>query len=314
VVAVLPSFDAVAAHVDVPWLLAGVLLHVLSQAVRSRGWFNILRASYPHAHGLGGRDVMAASFAAAGLNGLLPARGGDVVKLAFVRRRIDGAHYPSLIATAVAETAFESLCGAALLVWLLVRGWVPMPSVAGPLSAAGTSLHPVVTAVLALAAIVVSIAVLRPLGRRLARVVSRRRRGLAIFSTPRRFLTQVASWQALARVIRLASLFCFLVAFALPATLGTAALVMAVQGGARVVPFAPVSAGMRIALLNCGIAGIAGHPVALSAIAAFMVGMSAATFSVMLPISAVLVGRELGTRSPRLALQRARVRLQTVRV
>jgi hypothetical protein len=314
VVAVLPSFDSIAAHVDVRWLLAGVLLHILSQAVRSRGWFNILRASYPHARELGGRHVMAASFAAAGLNGLLPARGGDVVKLAFVRRRIDGAHYPSLIATAVAETVFESLCGAALLVWLLARGWVPLPSVAGALSAAGTSMHPVVISLLALAAMVVSIAALRPLGRRFARVVSRWRRGLAIFSTPRRFVTQVASWQALARVIRLASLFCFLVAFALPATLGTAALVMAVQGGARVVPFAPVSAGMRIALLNCGIAGIAGHPVALTAIAAFMVGMSATTFSFMLAISAVLVGRELGTRSPRLALQRARVRLQSARV
>ena len=310
----LPSFDGITAHVDVRWLLAGVLLHILSQAVRSRGWFNILRASYPHARELGGRHVMAASFAAAGLNGVLPARGGDVVKLAFVRRRIDGAHYPSLIATAVAETAFESLCGAALLVWLLVRGWVPMPNVAGALFAVGSSMHPVLTSLLALAAMVVSIAVLRPLARRFARVVARRRRGLAIFSSPRRFVTQVASWQALARVIRLASLFCFLVAFALPATLGTAALVMAVQGGARVVPFAPVSAGMRIALLNCGIAGIAGHPVALSAIAAFMVGMSATTFSVMLPISAVLVGRELGTRSPRLALQRARVRLHAARV
>jgi hypothetical protein len=245
------------------------------------------------------------------LNGLLPARGGDVVKLAFVRRRIDGAHYPSLIATAVAETAFESLCGAVLFVWLLVRGWVPMPNVAGALSAVDSSMHPVAISLLALAAACATIAALRPLGRRFARVVSRRRRGLAIFSTPRRFVTQVASWQALARVIRLASLFCFLVAFALPATLGTAALVMAVQGGARVVPFAPVSAGMRIALLNCGIAGIAGHPVALSAIAAFMLGMSATTFSVMLPISAVLVGRELGTRSPRLALQRARVRVQS---
>jgi hypothetical protein len=297
-----PSFDGTAAHVDVRWLLAGVLLHIVSQAVRSRAWFNILRASYPNARELGGRHVMAASFAAAGLNGLLPARGGDVVKLAFVRRRIIGAQYPSLVATAVAETAFESLCGTALLAWLLVQGWVPMPSVT------------VVTVLLALVAFVVSIAALRPLGRRFARIVSRWRQGLAIFSTPRRFLTQVASWQALARVIRLASLVCSLAAFALPATLGTAALVMAVQGGARVVPFAPVSAGMRIALLNAGIAGMAGHPVALTAIAAFMVGTSATIFSVMLPISAVLAVRELGTRSPRLAVQRARLRLQSARV
>ena len=54
-------------------------------------------------------------FAGSGLNAVLPGRGGDLVKLAFVRRQIDGARYRTLIATAVPETAFESLCAAALI-------------------------------------------------------------------------------------------------------------------------------------------------------------------------------------------------------
>jgi hypothetical protein len=62
----LPLSDAIPAHVDLRWLLAGALLEIGSKAVRSRGWFNILCASFPQAQELRGRDVMAASFAGAG--------------------------------------------------------------------------------------------------------------------------------------------------------------------------------------------------------------------------------------------------------
>jgi Lysylphosphatidylglycerol synthase TM region len=297
--------DVSAAHVDVRWLLAGVLLQIGSQAVRSRGWFNILRASYPQARLLRARDVMAASFAGTGFNGLVPARGGDLVKLAFVHRRIDGARYSTLVATAVPETAFESLCGAALVAWMLVRGLLPVPGVPGDLPQPD-----VVAGLVTLAALVVSFVVLRGLWRRGPRVVRRWRQGLAIFATPRRFVAQVAGWQALARVIRLGSLACFLAAFGLPATLATAVLVMAVQGGGRVVPLGPAGAGLRIAMLGYGLVAVAGQPVDPAAISAFTLGMSATLFVVMLVISAVLIGRELGTRSPRRAMQRARVRLQ----
>jgi hypothetical protein len=40
------------ATVGLGWLIAGVLLHVLHQVVRARGWFNIIRAAYPEATGL----------------------------------------------------------------------------------------------------------------------------------------------------------------------------------------------------------------------------------------------------------------------
>lgn len=301
-----------AAHVDVRWLLAGALLQVLSTGVRSRGWFNILRASYPDADALRGRDVVAATFAGAGLNGLLPARGGDLVKLAFVRRRIDGSSYSTLIATAVPETAFESLCGVVLVVWMLARGWVPIPRAPGELPDADVSLylrHPVVAPLVTLAVLVVAFVALRWLRRRSVGLVRRLRQGLAIFSSPKRFVTGVASWQALARLIRLGSLACFLAAFSIPATVGTAVLVMAAQGGGRIVPLAPVSAGLRIAMLSYGLVEVTSQPIDPAAITAFTFGMSATLFVVMLTISAALIGRELGTRSPLLAVRRARVRL-----
>src|SRR5215210_1107437 len=76
------------------WLAAGVALHLLHLVVRIRGWFNILRAAYPDAHELRYRDVVAAYFAGAGLNAVVPARGGDVMKLYMVKQRIPDGRYP----------------------------------------------------------------------------------------------------------------------------------------------------------------------------------------------------------------------------
>src|SRR4051812_20901994 len=77
-----------AAKVDPRLLVLGTLLYLASQAIRSRGWHTILRTTFPDAEGLRARDTCRAYLAGAGLNGLIPARGGDVVKLALVRRRI----------------------------------------------------------------------------------------------------------------------------------------------------------------------------------------------------------------------------------
>jgi len=303
--------DAIPGSFDVRWLVAGALLEVASMAVRSRGWFNILRASFPEAQGLRGRDVMAASFAGAGVNGFLPARGGDLVKLAFVRRRIDSARYSSLIATAIPETAFESLCGAALVVWMLVQGALPVPSIPGELRQVASTCqsHALIAVPLVMAASVVAFALLRPLRRRCIRSGQGMRQGLAIFSTRTRFLAKVASWQALARMIRLGSIVCFLAAFALPATPGTAVLVMAAQGGGRLLPIGPINVGLRIAMLSYGLAEVTGRPVNLGAITAFSIGQSAIMLAVMFAIAAVLIAREFGTRSPRRVVQRARLRL-----
>jgi Lysylphosphatidylglycerol synthase TM region len=297
--------DALPAHLDVRWLPAPVALHLVSEAIRSRGWFNILRLSYPEARGLRWRDTIAATFAGAGVNGVVPARAGDLVKLAFVHGRIEGARYATLFATALAETAFESLCTMLLLGWILTQGLVVAPDVG----------HPVLAGVLAFAAIGGAGGGLWRLSRRRrSGLLSRFRDGLAAFSSPRRYLTQVASWQTLARVARLGSLACFLAAFGLPATLGSALLVMAVQGGGRIVPIGALSAGLRIAALSYGLASISGRPADPAAVTAFTVGTSAALLVATLTIATVLIVRELGTRSPWGAVRRARVRLAAVPV
>jgi Lysylphosphatidylglycerol synthase TM region len=292
------------ASVDLRWLAAGVLLYFVSQTVRTRGWFTILRAAYPDAPTLRARDVALAYLTGAGLNALIPARGGDLVKLAMVRRRIPGARYPTLAATFVPETLFETLVGVALVVWALAMGFLPVPTSTGSLPEIDVSLvvaHPFATsaALATLAALVVWLA------RRVGRQV---RQGLVILHTPRRFLSGVASWQALARLIRLGSFAAFMAAFALPVTPSTVVLVMAAQGAGRIIPLAPASAGLRLAMLSYGFVEVTGHPVDIAAITAFTFGVGALLAATGLVIAAAIAGAEFGTLDPRRVLTVARAR------
>jgi hypothetical protein len=290
------------AEVDVRWLLAGTMLYLLAQAVRTRAWFTILRAAYPEATGLRPHHAMRAYLAGSGINGIIPARGGDVVKLAMVRRRIEGARWSTLAATFVPETLFETVFGAGLVAWALAKGFMPVPTASGEIPALDVSLiveHPLPALV---AAVVVGLA-----GWWLVRKVREPlRQGIAVLGSPMLFITGVASWQALARLIRLGSMATFMAAFGLPVTPATVVLVMAAQGGGRILPLAPASAGLRLAMLSYGFVEVTGHPVDIAAITAFTFGVGA-----MLCVAGVLVAlgilaHECGTFSPRRALSTAR--------
>lgn len=299
-------------HVNGWWLALGVALHVASQVIRTRGWFHIVVRACAPAPGLRVGDVVRAYLAGAGANAFLPARGGDVLKLAILRRRLPHASYATLATTLVAETLFESFCGIALLVWALVRGWVPIPRVAGELPQPDASFalqHPILATLIAVAVIGLLVLIWTWLRRRARTLLARLRQGLAILDSPRDYLRLVVTWQALGRVIRLGSLAAFMAAFGLPVTITTAVLVMAAQGGGRVIPIAPVSAGLRIAMLSYGFVEVTDRAIDAAAITAFTFGVGAVLFIVTVGLGIGALAREFGTVSPRQALARARAGL-----
>jgi hypothetical protein len=304
-----------ATQVQPAWLAAGVGLHMVSQIVRIRGWWHILRAAFPSCSTLRPRDVTGAYLAGAGLNGLLPGRGGDLVKYACLHRRIPGSRYATLIGSSVPETTFEWLCGATLVAWLLALGFVPVPLVPGEIPGPDASwyvTHPITASLSTAAVVSAALALFGWVRRRSRQVVRHLGQGLAILASPRDYLLHVVTWQALGRIIRLGSLLCFLTAFTLPATPRTALLVMAAQGAGRIVPLAPLSAGLRIAVLSYGLVELTDRRVDPAAVSAFTFGVSAILFLVTFAISLTLVTRELQTLSPGIALRRARARLHAV--
>ena len=298
-----------AVSVNLWWVAAGVVVYELSQVVRTRGWFNILRAAYPHADRLRARDVAGAYLAGSGLNSVVPARGGDFLKLFMVHRRMPESRYSTLIASFVPETLFDSLCGVALVIWALAHGFIPVPVTRTDLPEVDVSfvmVHPVLSAIVAgivASAVVILVRWIRPRARGLG---ARLRQGFAVLRSPRQYLLGVASWQALSRLIRLGGLACFMAAFGLPVTLNTAVLVMASQGAGRIIPIAPVSAGLRIAMLTYGFVEITNTAVNVASITSFWFVVGAAHLIASIMIAIVVIAVTFRTVSVRHALVFAR--------
>jgi uncharacterized membrane protein YbhN (UPF0104 family) len=220
--------------------------------VRIRGWFNILRAAYPRATELRYRHVLQAYFAGSGLNAVVPARGGDVMKLYLAKRAVPDANYATLAATLVVETLFDSVAASALLLWALTLGVLPglhvlpdLPSVDWTWALRHPRLAAVVAGILAVG-LAIAFVWLR---RRVDEFRRRVARGFAIFRPPRRYVLRVATWQAASWVLRIASVWWFLRAFDLPATVHNALLVQVVQSLSTLLPLTPGGFGTEQGLL-----------------------------------------------------------------
>jgi hypothetical protein len=286
------------AAVDPRGLGLGLALYLLAKAIRARAWLTILRAAFPGATGLRASDVTRAYLAGSGINTVLPARGGDVVKLAMLRSRIEGSSYAALAATFVPETLFETAFGAGLVVWALANGFMPVPRASGEppdLDVSMVVAHPALSALGAAGAGALGWWLVRRLRVPLST-------GTTILRSPMRFLTGVVSWQALARLIHLCSMAACMAAFGLPLTPSTVVLVMAAQGAGRILPLAPASAGLRLAMLSYGFVEVTGHAVDIAAITAFTFGAGAVLSIAGFAAAVLILALELDTWSPRRAL------------
>src|ERR671938_666992 len=110
--------DAVAG-VAPGWLVLGVALHLANQVARGRGWHAVVRsacAAPPRK-----RDAIAAWVAGAGAGGVVSARGGDVVRVLVLGRRMAGER-AVLAGTLVAESVGECTLGLLMVALALVIG------------------------------------------------------------------------------------------------------------------------------------------------------------------------------------------------
>ena len=239
------------AAVHWPALLVGLLFFGANLTLRSRGFFNSLRAAYPAAS-FQWRRVWGAYFAAVGFNNVVPARGGDVIKLFLTRSSIPGARYPTVAAAFFVESIFDACVGVLVLIFAFSQGVFPKPPDFSKLSSFDISYlaeHFRLTLFLITLLAVAGLVAFAVLSVRVQAFWARVRQGVTILTDKRRYLREVASLQALAWLCRFAAFWFLLAAFRVGGSVRNVLLVFGVNQVAGAVPFTPGGAGVQQALL-----------------------------------------------------------------
>jgi uncharacterized membrane protein YbhN (UPF0104 family) len=269
------AFFSALASVGWGALALAVFFHVLKLALRVRAWQNILRAAHPGERVPYG-GVFGAYIAGVGVNSIAPARAGDLVKLYLAKRRVRHSNYPTLTSTLVVETLFDFVVATGLFFYALKLGLLPGAPDLPALPAFDWSFvveHPRLAAFFGSVLLAGILIFTAWAARRVTAFREKVVRGFDVLRDRNVFLTQVVSWQALSWVARVLSVYFFLRAFHVDATVETTAAVLVVQGLSTLLPFTPGGLGTQQAVLLFALSGAATR----STILAFSVGMQLVT-------------------------------------
>jgi uncharacterized membrane protein YbhN (UPF0104 family) len=287
-------FDAVGqffsdlAAVRWPALLIGLLFFAANLTIRSRAFFNSLRAAYPSVS-FEWRRIWGAYVAAVGFNNVVPARGGDVIKLFLTKSSIPGSRYPTVASAFFVESIFDACAGILVLIYAFTQGVFPKPPDFGKLSSFDISyfaVHFRFTLFLITLIAVVALVAFALLSVRARAFWLRVRQGLTILTDKRRYLREVAALQAVAWLCRFAAFWFLLEAFRVGGSLQNVLLVFAVGQVAGAVPFTPGGAGVQQALL----VKVFSSKASGSVVAAYSVGqqIAIAAFTALAGLAAVI--------------------------
>jgi uncharacterized membrane protein YbhN (UPF0104 family) len=276
------------AAVHWPALAIGLAFFGLNLALRSRAFFHSLRAAYP-AVPFQWRRIWGAYVAAVGFNNVVPARGGDVIKLFLTRSSIPGARYPTVAAAFFVESIFDASVGVLVLIFAFTRGVFPKPPDFSKLSSFDISYlaeHFRLTLFLITALAALALLAFALLSMRIQAFWERVRQGLTILADRRRYLREVAAWQAAGWMCRFAAFWFLLDAFRIGGSVENVLLVFGVNQVAGAVPFTPGGAGVQQALLVKVFASAAKTPV----VAAYSVGqqIAIAAFTAAMGLGAIV--------------------------
>jgi uncharacterized membrane protein YbhN (UPF0104 family) len=255
------------------WLALALALSLGLQLCRAHAWSNSLRAAFPDS-GFREREVAAAFLIGAGLNGVLPAKGGEAVKIVLAKQSVRGSSYPAIISSFAVLVPFDSGVGLLVLLYAITQGLLPRLPEIPDLPAFEISFWVQNPEFLffTLTALGIGLLVLFVfLARRVEAFWAHLRQGVAIFREPGRYFREVFAWQAAGWLCRFASFWLFLEAFHIGGSAENVLLVMSVQAIAGALPFTPGGVGSQQALLVATLSGPS-----RSAVLAYSVGQQAA--------------------------------------
>jgi uncharacterized membrane protein YbhN (UPF0104 family) len=233
----------------VRWDMLGIALacHATKLVFRSWAWRAIVNAAYPKSP-LKFRSALGAYVAGVGVNSIVPARGGDVVKMYLARQRIEGGSYFTLTPTLIVETMLDFVVATCFLAWAMAIGALPVHQVYARLPTVDWKFllrHDRITIYFLIAFLIIAIGAFFYARRRWDDFKARVGAGFAILGDRPAFVAHVLVPQSISWVLRIGSLFFFLKAFHVPATLHNALLAQVVDSLSTLFPASPGGAGTK---------------------------------------------------------------------
>jgi uncharacterized protein (TIRG00374 family) len=268
------SFFSNLASVRLLPLLLALILFTCYLTLRARASFNILRAAYPDER-ISFQRIWGAYFAGYGFNAVIPARGGDVVRLFLTRNSVPNASYPAVGATFAVEAIFDVAMGSLILLFAFTQGVFPKPPDFAKLNAFDLSYlaqHPRFALFLITALAIGVFVAFALLSVRVKAFWERVRQGFTILHDRERYLREVFAVQFAGWLFRFAAFWALLSAFRVGGSVQNVLLVLGVNAVSAAVPFTPQGAGVAQALLAKVFAGEAPG----ATVAAYSVGQQIA--------------------------------------
>jgi uncharacterized membrane protein YbhN (UPF0104 family) len=262
-------------EVSLTALAIALAFYFTNLLLRATAWRNILCAAAPGVR-VRWRSVAGAYLSGVGVNAIVPARGGDLMKVYLVHRTMPETAYTTIVSSLLAETAFDAVVGTILIGIALATGLLPLGTdIVSRVNAFEWSLFAEHGRAFLLFLAVVLIAVGVFLGwieHHVTMFWDRVRHGLAILMEPRRYLREVVSFQAVGWCCRAGAMYFFLQAFHIPAGVWDGVMALSANSVATLMPITPGGVGPQQALLVYMFDGVASRTAVLS----FSVGMQVA--------------------------------------
>lgn len=232
------AFDFVAWR----WVAAAVALNLLSVLARAVSWNLTIRQALPPPHPPFGQVFSAFAVGLLG-NAVLPARAGELARVAVLRRHLP--HGPgtsaTLLGTVFAHRLFDLFPATMLVVYVLLTAKIPHWAVTGLVIAGLVGLALLAVAVLSAR---------RSHGRvhldgasTVRRLLAMAREGLAVLRTPSAAIAAIL-FQTLGWLLQLIAVWTVTMAFDMDVPLPAAALVLLLMNVATVFPLWPGNVGL----------------------------------------------------------------------
>src|SRR5262249_62243761 len=176
------------------------------------------------------------------------------VRPSLAKRRTDPSTYPTLVSTSLLQPLFDVVLAGCFVLWALTQHVLPgfdvLKSPKLPALDWGWAFrHPTAGLVLVLLLLLFGAALIAWIAERVEEFRAKVAQGFAAFADRNYYATRVVPWQLLDWTLRLVTVFFFLRAFHIPATVHNALLVQVSQSLATIFPISPAGIGTEQALL-----------------------------------------------------------------